>query len=154
VEAVTDAGEITTVYNVRVEEYHTYFVGGEDWSFSVWSHNASCDSRLLGRALTADDQPNLTIDGQAAHVVPTGTFSNRPALVQTALNDARAALASDGIGINSAPNGFWATAGHNGTHTNEFFLQLGARMNQAVVNGNVSQTLNAIRSEAIIGAFN
>jgi Pretoxin HINT domain len=42
VEAVTDAGEITTVHNLRVAEYHTYFVGGEDWSFSVWSHNADC----------------------------------------------------------------------------------------------------------------
>ncbi len=25
------------VYNCAVEEYHTYFVGGEDWKFSVWA---------------------------------------------------------------------------------------------------------------------
>jgi hypothetical protein len=41
VQAVTDSGEVTTVYNLRVAEYHTYFVGSRDWGFSVWSHNAN-----------------------------------------------------------------------------------------------------------------
>jgi len=41
VEAVTDSGEVTTVYNLCVAEYHTYFVGGRDWDFSIWAHNAS-----------------------------------------------------------------------------------------------------------------
>src|SRR5262249_51408534 len=40
VDAVTDSGEVATVYNLRVETFHTYFVGGEDWGFSVWAHNA------------------------------------------------------------------------------------------------------------------
>jgi hypothetical protein len=26
---------------VRVADFHTYFVGGRDWSFSVWAHNAN-----------------------------------------------------------------------------------------------------------------
>jgi len=43
VEAVTDSGEVTTVYNVRVADYHTYFVGCQEWGFSVWAHNAACD---------------------------------------------------------------------------------------------------------------
>jgi hypothetical protein len=34
----TDAVE--AVYNCAVEDYHTYFVGGEEWGFSVWAHNA------------------------------------------------------------------------------------------------------------------
>ena len=29
-----------TVYNLRIEEYHTYFVGSAEWGFSVWAHNA------------------------------------------------------------------------------------------------------------------
>jgi filamentous hemagglutinin len=41
VESVRDAGETATVYNVRIEEYHTYFVGSPDWCFSLWVHNAS-----------------------------------------------------------------------------------------------------------------
>jgi RHS repeat-associated protein len=32
--------ELATVYNVQVDEYHTYFVGYEEWGFSVWAHNA------------------------------------------------------------------------------------------------------------------
>jgi hypothetical protein len=34
-----DSGEYETVYNVRVSEFHTYFVGDQSWGFSVWAHN-------------------------------------------------------------------------------------------------------------------
>ena len=30
-----------TVYNLRGAEYHTYFVGCDEWGFSVWVHNAN-----------------------------------------------------------------------------------------------------------------
>ena len=33
----TDSG--TTVYNFRVQEDHTYFVGQPTWGFAVWVHN-------------------------------------------------------------------------------------------------------------------
>jgi hypothetical protein len=39
VEAVTFTGECVPVYNIRVEEDHTYFVGCDEWGFSVWAHN-------------------------------------------------------------------------------------------------------------------
>jgi len=37
-----DTGEWETVYNLKVSDFHTYFVGTEDWGFSVWAHNVSC----------------------------------------------------------------------------------------------------------------
>jgi hypothetical protein len=40
VEAVSDLGEESVVYNLRVSRYHTYFVGDRDWPCSVWAHNA------------------------------------------------------------------------------------------------------------------
>ena len=40
VEEVVDTGEVEVVYNLRVTDWHTYFVGGQDWGFSVWAHNA------------------------------------------------------------------------------------------------------------------
>ncbi len=39
VEAVEDTGEWATVYNLRVADFHTYFVGCDEWGFSVWAHN-------------------------------------------------------------------------------------------------------------------
>jgi hypothetical protein len=42
VEGVEDTGRWATVYNLRVAEYHTYFVGCQEWGFSVWAHNADC----------------------------------------------------------------------------------------------------------------
>ncbi len=39
VKEVIDTGIYEKVYNVRVADYHTYFVGGEDWGFAVWAHN-------------------------------------------------------------------------------------------------------------------
>jgi len=38
-EAVSDSGRVETVYNFRVADYHTYFVGSSEWGFSVWAHN-------------------------------------------------------------------------------------------------------------------
>jgi hypothetical protein len=40
VERVAETREVATVYNVRVADYHTYFVGCGEWGFSVWAHNA------------------------------------------------------------------------------------------------------------------
>jgi hypothetical protein len=34
-----ETGEIETVYNFRVADHHTYFVGGAEWGFDVWAHN-------------------------------------------------------------------------------------------------------------------
>ena len=40
VDEVFDTGIYETVYNLRVADFHTYFVGGEGWGFAVWAHNA------------------------------------------------------------------------------------------------------------------
>lgn len=40
VEKVIATGQLETVYNLRVSNYHTYFVGSKAWGFAVWSHNS------------------------------------------------------------------------------------------------------------------
>jgi hypothetical protein len=40
VEAARNLGEEASVYNLRIADYHTYFVGDESWGFSVWAHNS------------------------------------------------------------------------------------------------------------------
>ena len=52
VEEVFDTGEFASLYNCRVQDYSTYFVGGEDWGFSVWAHNTCAgDHHMIPRAL-------------------------------------------------------------------------------------------------------
>jgi hypothetical protein len=40
VEEIRDTGRYEKVYNLRVADYHTYFVGDSSWGFSVWAHNS------------------------------------------------------------------------------------------------------------------
>jgi hypothetical protein len=40
IQSVSETHQWTTVYNLRVAEFHTYFVGTPNWGFSVWAHNA------------------------------------------------------------------------------------------------------------------
>ncbi len=39
VERVEKTEEFQTVYNLRIADYHTYFVGAPEWGFSLWAHN-------------------------------------------------------------------------------------------------------------------
>jgi hypothetical protein len=39
VEGVAASGQKELVFNLRVADYHTYFVGCKEWGFSVWAHN-------------------------------------------------------------------------------------------------------------------
>jgi len=152
-DSVEGGQELATVYNVQVEEYHTYFVGGGLWGFSVWAHNAACNSYYLGQSLKKAGQPNNLVGGQAAHVVPTGAWSRYPATVQDAIQKARGVLSRAGIGINSAENGFWAFPGHNGTHSSSYALQLGKRLSKAEMQGDVAAELASIRKQAESGYF-
>jgi intein/homing endonuclease len=51
VDDILDTGIWETVYNFRVADCHTYFVGSDEWCFSVWAHNSCTVSpRQLARA--------------------------------------------------------------------------------------------------------
>jgi hypothetical protein len=43
VDGIADSGRVETVYNLEVEDDHTYFVGAAEWGFDLWSHNARCN---------------------------------------------------------------------------------------------------------------
>lgn len=38
---VWDTGAWECVYNLRVAEWHTYFVGDDHWGWAAWAHNAN-----------------------------------------------------------------------------------------------------------------
>ncbi len=112
VEDLLDTGEWETVYNVRVAEHHTYFVGGEIWGFAIWSHNLSCSNHaaiLRGTLLRA----GKTAQKYAAHLVPTGVWSRRTSVVRKAIADIQKIINNAGIGLDHAANGlFTASSRH------------------------------------------
>ena len=55
VEAIDGPKESAPVYNVEVEEYHTYLVGSTVWGFAVWAHN-NCFRTLVDSALGSTAQ--------------------------------------------------------------------------------------------------
>jgi hypothetical protein len=42
VSKVIDTGRFERVWNFRVKDHHTYFVGGDDWGWECLAHNAKC----------------------------------------------------------------------------------------------------------------
>jgi len=54
VEEGFDTGLFAKVYNLRIADHHTYFVGEEHWGFAAWAHNA-----YLGRS-----DPALRAEGE------------------------------------------------------------------------------------------
>lgn len=77
VKSVEDTGRYETVYNLRVAEHHTYFVGAPEWGFAVWAHNADCailvkegekfilKSRVDGRILAEGTEADVRAFAQA-----------------------------------------------------------------------------------------
>src|SRR5579883_2299378 len=65
VERVEDKGEVERVYNVRVRELQTYFVGGDAWGFALWSHNTN--GHEAGTQTSASTQSILTSAAQRAY---------------------------------------------------------------------------------------
>jgi len=49
VTALRLTGRQEKLYNLRVADYHTYFVGDSAWAFALWAHNADCGPQLLQR---------------------------------------------------------------------------------------------------------
>jgi hypothetical protein len=55
VEAVERTEEFQTVYNLRVADSHTYFVGAPEWGFSLWAHNTYVAKQVKGKWVIYDD---------------------------------------------------------------------------------------------------
>jgi len=59
VEAVGETRKVVSVNNVQVEEFHTYFVGCQQWGFSVWAHNADCHVIEYLKSIGITDQKTI-----------------------------------------------------------------------------------------------
>jgi intein/homing endonuclease len=88
-----DTGEYEAVYNCRVADHHTYFVGTEEWGFSVWAHNAC--SRTSGNNAAS-------VVGRAKHQQFSDTMKNKGNLGETRLANGKRA---DGLKLNKDGSG-------------------------------------------------
>jgi hypothetical protein len=88
-----DTGEYETVYNCRVADHHTYFVGTEEWGFAVWAHNAC--SRTSGNNAAS-------VVGRAQHKTFSATMKAKGHEGETTLLNGKRA---DGIKTNKNGSG-------------------------------------------------
>jgi Holliday junction resolvase-like predicted endonuclease len=71
IESIGSTGEVTTVYNLRVADFHTYFVGGTIWGWDAWVHNASYSVR----AFAGERQARTLLEKRDYEIL--ATLSNR-----------------------------------------------------------------------------
>ena len=156
------------VYNFTVADDHTYFVEGfgsapnadgttsATGSFAgpldaVWVHNSCLRANMEAAGEVFRDGE------QAAHIVPEN-IASRSAEVQDSINTARAIIKRNlgEDGINSAVNGFKATAGHLGTHTDAYLRKIGGILKKAEAAGGkkgVEEALATLRKAILNERF-
>ncbi len=113
-------------------------------------------SRILRKSLEEAGYARPAGEGwQAGHIVPTNNFSKRSAEVQKAIRTAQKKF-DVYLGSNmrdNAINGFWAGAGHAGTHSDKFFLALGQAFRGVKTKKQAEAALNSIWKRIEKGEF-
>ncbi len=122
---LVDTGSWETVYNFRIAEFHTYFVGCDEWGFSVWAHNAACTpGDVLAAAagkLSADEAAAV-----AASINKAGGFTKRSKKQANAFDEVAEVLRSKGIDVDGGAA-----------------LQLRARFGDLAAQGRMNEILGA-----------
>src|SRR5262249_25600536 len=66
---VAHSGRVETVYNLEVEDDHTYFVGSDEWRFAVWAHNAECTIERAGGEFVLKNEKGKIVERSATREV-------------------------------------------------------------------------------------
>ncbi|VTS04902.1 polymorphic toxin-type HINT domain-containing protein [Tuwongella immobilis] len=88
VEGVHETDRRQTVYNLRVSDYHTYFVGCDEWGFSVWVHNTCFEVRWdasLRRYALYDTTTNARVTYPTGHALAGKPIAGTDAAMVEAL---------------------------------------------------------------------
>jgi hypothetical protein len=110
VEDLCDTDVFQKVYNLRVQDFHTYFVGGSDWGFSVWAHNSYTALREEGLTKSQAKRANMLnkTQGEAA----ARTYLEGQGFSGPRLDTLANAAARQRTGAQRGPN---ETSGQNAT---------------------------------------
>ncbi|MBY0456593.1 MAG: hypothetical protein K2V38_04595, partial [Gemmataceae bacterium] len=129
---VYDTDQWEPVYNVRVADWHTYFVGDEGWGFSAWAHNLSCDE--IKEVIKAGKQQPLT-DADCTQAAQLATAKDGPALYafirqkypdlkdRPASEIVKAILAKAGVNPTTVNDGLEQIAQYRANHTLGEYVQ-------------------------------
>ena len=79
VEAVEDSGQVETVYNWRIADYHTYYVSATVGGVSIWAHNADYNISTAN----ADSAAAVNSLKEYARGVNAWLAANGPAVVRS-----------------------------------------------------------------------
>jgi hypothetical protein len=84
VQSVVATGRVEKVYNLRVSNWHTYFVGCDQWGFSLWAHNINCADvwRALGREGQTISEEAMTILTEVVTAIHAGRRNEAVQLMQ------------------------------------------------------------------------
>jgi len=115
VHEVYETGEVERVYNFRVADHHTYFVGNDDWGFSVWCHN-TCVAPVDRPNMASTTSNGFTVRGSAQATVINGIPTTHAADINAKVSQITAGLQAQGINPNDVTivlNRSWRTALNN-----------------------------------------
>ena len=112
VEEVKDTGEVATVYNLRVADHATYFVGSDEWGWNVWSHNL-CGPR--GKPVSSHVEKH--------HAIP---WNNN-----TYKHGEHALVNQAEIDIKTYEKNLKAAQGHRSRHSPDYHKEIKRRMTEA-----------------------
>jgi hypothetical protein len=108
-----DMGEYELVYNVRVADYHTYFVGEEGWGWTVWAHNAY--SQAFRDALVAAITAAGTFGGGVPRSWTQVLFDKAAANTHQAWYDFQAMLTPKSLNATTMRDLWWTARGQSTT---------------------------------------
>jgi hypothetical protein len=72
VERAAPNGEVVTVYNFEVAEYHTYFLGEDSWGFDLWTHNSHSGGAKRGPKTDPNAPHNKKVREEGDKIVEEG----------------------------------------------------------------------------------
>jgi hypothetical protein len=144
IERVRDTGSWETLYNLRVADHHTYFVGSEKWGFAVWSHNQNglckdAEEELVkltvvtaGRATTALKNVQRSFSG-----IPTEAHHPFFRMFLRAMEDAGYNVRDAAGRMVSQSLAYWDRAFHQNVHGlwNKFVEEKGFPFLRAIPKG-------------------
>jgi hypothetical protein len=84
VESTRPTPRTVPVYNLRIADWHTYFVGSEAWGLAVWAHNVDCSTPYHDPEPPEYNNGAIHMDHEQA-AVWGGTEANRPLPAETNL---------------------------------------------------------------------